>query len=71
MVDKKLAVELRQQGLTYVEIAVRLGCSKEWCAKHLSKVEKGDFSQHPGKGQVTKESAIAILREALQKLEAL
>jgi len=40
MVDKVKAVELRQQGLNYKEIAQELGCSEIWCKKNLKDINK-------------------------------
>lgn len=39
-VDKAKAVELKQQGLTYKQIAEALGCSEVWCKKNLKAVVK-------------------------------
>lgn len=68
MVDKKLAVELRKQGLSYKEIASRLGCSFGWCAKNLKGVEK---EVDTAVDSLTKASAIAIVKEVLERLERL
>lgn len=70
MIDKEKAVELRKSGLTYKEIAVQLNCSFAWCAKHLSGVEKDSTSVRV-KVDSTKEAAVAILKDALLRLEAL
>lgn len=67
MVDKKLALMLREQGLSYKEIAMQLGCSESWCKKELRGVEKGEWAVN----NETKIAAIAILRDALLRLESL
>lgn len=67
MVDKKLALALREQGLPYKEIAAQLGCSESWCKKELRGVEKGAWAVD----NETKVAAIAILKDALSRLESL
>jgi len=67
MVDKKMAVMLRFQGLSYKEIAKQLGCSESWCKANLAGVDKAEFLIDNG----TKYAAVAILRDALARLEAL
>ena len=39
-VDKNKATTLKEQGKTYVEIAVELGCSVDWCKRNLKEVVK-------------------------------
>lgn len=39
-VDKGKAIELKEQGKTYAEIAEELGCSVVWCKKNLKEVVK-------------------------------
>ena len=39
-IDKVKAVELKEQGKTYAEIAEELGCSVDWCKKNLKEVVK-------------------------------
>ena len=45
MVDKKRAVELREDGLTYEKIAEELGCSTVWCKVNLKGVKQRDIQQ--------------------------
>jgi cyanate lyase len=71
MVNKELAVSLRKRGLTYDEIADQLGCSFGWCAKNLAGVKKDFGAEHPKQSEVTKDAAIAILKDALARLEKL
>lgn len=40
MIDKEKAIELRQAGLSYSEIATEVGCSEVWCKKYLKDVVK-------------------------------
>ena len=40
MIDKEKAEKLREQGLTYAEIAEALNCSVVWCKKNLSTTPK-------------------------------
>lgn len=40
MIDKQKATELRQEGLSYQEIAKILGCSIQWCKVNLKNVQK-------------------------------
>lgn len=40
MIDKQLAIELRESGLSYSEISEKLGCSEVWCKKNLKGVVK-------------------------------
>jgi len=40
MIDKARAIELREQGWTYKEIASELGCSENWCKINLKGIEK-------------------------------
>lgn len=67
MVDKKLALMLREQGLSYKEIAAQVGCSESWCKKELKDIGKGCWAVDND----TKVAAIAILRDALSRLESL
>lgn len=39
-VDKGKAIELKEQGRTYAEIAEELGCSVDWCKRNLKEVVK-------------------------------
>lgn len=66
-INKQRAVELRQQGMSYKNIALELGCSVPWCAKELGNIEKGNGCAIDG----TKLQAIAILEEALARVRAL
>ena len=40
MVNKDLAQTMKEQGLTYKEIAEALNCSEAWCKKNLKGVTK-------------------------------
>ena len=40
MIDKVKAIELREQGLSYKDIASELGCSIDWCKQNLKAVSK-------------------------------
>ena len=40
MVDKVKAIKLRQEGLSYKEIAKELECSEIWCKKNLKDTQK-------------------------------
>lgn len=40
MIDKQRATELRQEGLSYQQIAETLGCSVQWCKVNLKNVQK-------------------------------
>lgn len=71
MVDKIKAVQLRQDGLTYPEIAELLGCSLGWCKVNLNGVLRGSPVVERVKVDATKEAAIEILKAALARLEGL
>jgi DNA-binding CsgD family transcriptional regulator len=45
MIDKELAIKLKESGLTNKEIAQNLGCSEGWCRKYLRGVKRKDISQ--------------------------
>lgn len=70
-IDKQLAEALRKEGFTYPEIAFRLGCSKAWCAKHLSNIPKG--SSDPSKLSVNElqSKTIEILEKAMLDIRQL
>jgi len=70
MVDKVKAVALREQGLNYEEIAEHLGCSFSWCAMNLRDTVKGSGNIYKAREEATKDSIIAILKDALARLEA-
>lgn len=70
-VNKQLAIDLRQRGLTYEEIADQLGCSFAWCAKNLPKIQKGELKIERVVVDGTKQSAIEILEDALKKVREL
>jgi uncharacterized protein YjcR len=40
MVDKELAIKLRLAGMTYKQIAEKLGCSIDWCKHELRDYKK-------------------------------
>lgn len=40
MIDKLKATLLRQQGLSYAEIAKELNCSLDWCKRNLQDIQK-------------------------------
>ena len=40
MIDKQKALELREKGATYAEIAEELGCSVDWCKRNLKGIPK-------------------------------
>lgn len=61
------ATSLRQQGHSHQSIAEILGCSVHWCLKNLKGVERGAGVEN----DVTKQQAISILEDALQKLRSL
>lgn len=61
------ATHLRQQGHSHQSIAEILGCSVHWCLKNLKGVERGAGVEN----DVTKQKAISILEEALQKLRSI
>lgn len=71
MVDKVKAIQLRQDGLTYPEIAALLGCSLGWCKTNLNGVMRGGSNTERIKVDATKEAAIEILKAALARLEKL
>lgn len=66
MVNRERAVELRQQGYTYKEIASLMNISESWCKKELQ-----DVVQKSAPSDATKLKAVAILEEALEKIRAL
>lgn len=39
-VNKEKAVELKQLGWSYEDIAHEIGCSVPWCAKYLKEIKK-------------------------------
>jgi orotate phosphoribosyltransferase-like protein len=65
--SRQQAVELRQQGMSYKQIATELGCSEAWCCKELVGVEKGVYVDNTDPLQV-KAEAIRILQDALTEL---
>jgi len=40
MIDRQKALELREKGATYAEIALELNCSVDWCKRNLKGVAK-------------------------------
>jgi hypothetical protein len=50
MIDLELGISLREQGMTYIEIAKELGCSVVWC-----KVNLKDVSKNKGEKEILKE----------------
>lgn len=68
MIDKQMAVKLRQQGMTYSEISEVLGCSDAWCKKNLKDVDTQTAINPEVKA---KQKAIAILEVALSRLRAI
>lgn len=44
MIDKGLAVRLKEQGLTNKEVAQELGCSEDWCKRNLKGIKKKDIN---------------------------
>ena len=71
MVNVEAAVELRNKGLTYNEIAVHLGCSIAWCKKNLKEYKKPRQAVERVVVDATKEAAVAILKDALLRIECL
>lgn len=71
MVNIEAAVGLRNKGLTYNEIAVHLDCSVAWCKKNLKAYKKPPQIVERIVVDATKEAAVAILKDALARLEGL
>lgn len=71
MVNIEAAVELRNKGLTYGEIAVHLDCSVAWCKKNLKEHKKPPHIVERVVVDATKEAAVAILKDALARLVSL
>ena len=40
LVNKRKAIELKQLGWSYEDIAHEIGCSVPWCAKYLKGIKK-------------------------------
>lgn len=70
-VDKQMAVSLRNEGFTYPEIAFRLGCSKAWCAKHLSGIPKGSSDLSKLSVSEIQVKTVEILEKAIQDIKNL
>lgn len=66
MVDKARAIELRQGGRSYSEIAAILKCSEAWCKLYLKDVVKGERVINDA--EVVRQRYIEIMEEALMKI---
>jgi len=70
-VDLEAAKSLRNEGFTYDEIAFRLGCSKAWCAKHLSNIPKGSLDPTKLSTKELRDETLRILESAIQEIKSL
>jgi hypothetical protein len=70
-VDIETAKALRSEGFTYEEIAFRVGCSKAWCAKHLSSVPKGLSDPSKLSNDELKNETLRILEKAISEIRSL
>lgn len=59
MIDRQKALELREKGATYAEIALELKCSVDWCKRNLKGVPK-----HTNEKEVVKD----LIKRAKSKI---
>jgi hypothetical protein len=71
MIDLQKAIELREAGHTYPQIAHKLGISKAWCAANLKGVHKGKLTLTPSSESDYRAQVANILEEMLERVRAL